>query len=248
MTKRVFALLLALGLALSLGACGEKARPSSQAPTEPSSIEVRSGGPESSAPEGEASSEAPASGIPQADDALAREIVMVYGAEETVRDGQTLLVPTLVSLYFSSDPENSWEGGESLDPWSYFCWVFGSTMKEEYEYKLEAYKNPKGEEYGWFFPQDIYEERVQTYFEVSTGHLRGTDAYDAEYQGYSIGGGGGRGDTPVLSYEYSQEGELLTIAVTADYDSSPDCRHTLTVRLEEGGGWKYLADKVESLG
>ena len=39
MTKRFFA--LALCLALILGGCGEEAKPSTQPPTQPSSIEIR---------------------------------------------------------------------------------------------------------------------------------------------------------------------------------------------------------------
>jgi hypothetical protein len=241
MKSSVFALALALGLILSLGGCEEKARPSSQTPTEPSSIEVRGGEPESSIPE------ETASGIPQADDALVREIVLVYGAEENTYNGPVRLVPTAISFYNRTEPEYSWEGGESLSPGSYFSWFFSTTMKEDYEYKLEAYKNPRTEDGGWFYPQEVYEERVQRYFQVSTEHLRSDPIYyHEEDQAYYLEGGGGKGETPQLSYTYSQEGDILTVVVAVDSPSSSG-RHTLTVRLEEGGGWKYLADKVEQL-
>lgn len=238
MKKRVFTLLLALGLALILGGCGDKARPSSDAPSEPSSIEVRPGGSEGS-------------GIPRADDDLVKEIVLTYGAEE-VRDadGSPRLVPTGISMYYRYEPEHSWEGAEALTPADYFGWFFSSTIPEDYDYKLEAYRHPRGEEYGWFFPQDVYEERVRRYFDISVDFLRSDPTYyHAEEQGYSLDAGGGKGELPTLTYEYTQDGDTLTVAVTSTYSFSPSLsnRHTLTVRLEEGGGWKYLADRVESL-
>lgn len=241
MTKRVFALVLALCLGLSLAGCGEKARPSSQPPTQPSSIEVRPSPSEDPAPEEAGPAPDASAGL----DALVKEIVLTYGAEEETLDGQTRLVPTDISLFIS---DTDWSSGEELSPGHYFSWFFSTTMKEDYEYKQETYKHPKGEDYGWFFPQDIYEGRIQTYFEVSTEHLRSDpDYYQAEYQGYCVGGGGGKGEGPTLTYEYSREGELLTIAVDRVYPSGafPDLRHTLTVRLEGGGGWKYLGDRVE---
>ena len=52
------------------------------------------------------------------------------------------------------------------------------------------------------------------------------------------------GALPGLTYQYSQEGELLTIIVTLDFPDTPDQQHTLTVRLEPDGGWRYLSDEV----
>lgn len=88
MTKRVFALALALCLGLSLAGCGEKARPSSQPPTQPSSIEVRPSPSEDPA-SGEEGGEAPADL-----DALVREIVLTYGAEEDTLNGPARSPPT----------------------------------------------------------------------------------------------------------------------------------------------------------
>ena len=68
--------------------------------------------------------------------------------------------------------------------------------------------------------------------------------YRQEYQGCSLGGGVGIGERPALTYEYSQKGDLLTVVVTETYSAS-DITHTLTVRLEENGGWKYLSDQVK---
>lgn len=241
MTKRVFALTLALCLAFALAGCKEAAKPSDQPPTQPSSIEIRP----SQRPEPAPEETAPAPDAPADLDALVKEIVLTYGAEEETLDGQTRLIPTDISLFIS---DTDWNSGEELSPGHYFSWFFSTTMKEDYEYKQETYKHPKGEDYGWFFPQDIYEGRIQTYFEVSTEHLRSDpDYYRAEYRGYCVGGGGGKGEAPTLTYQYTRDGELLTVRVVRSYQSgvSPDTCHTLTVRLEEGGGWKYLGDKVE---
>ena len=70
------------------------------------------------------------------------------------------------------------------------------------------------------------------------------EIYHQEYQGCSLGGGGGIGERPALTYEYSQKGEFLTVVVTVA-SSAGDITHTLTVRLEENGGWKYLSDQVK---
>ena len=126
MTKRFFA--LALCLALILGGCGEEAKPSTQPPTQPSSIEIRPSRPEepgSSAPE-----------APADLDALVKEIVLTYGAEEDTLNGPARLVPTDISLFMS---DTGWEGGENLAPGNYFAWFFSTTMKEDYEYKREVY-------------------------------------------------------------------------------------------------------------
>lgn len=244
MRKCVIALCLAVTLALSLalGGCGDKARPVPP-PTQPSSIEVRPREPESPAPE-----ENPASVIdtmPQVSDEVKQNILLIYGAEESPDGPGSRLIPTGISLYYRTQ---SWEGSQGLTPGEYFGWFFSTTMKEDYEYKREAYKHPRGEEYGFFFPRDVYEERIQTYFEVSSEYLRSDETYyQEEYQGYCIGAGGGKGDTPVIRQtQWSQEGDILTAIVSLDSDiPGGDSRHTLTVRLEEGGGWKYLGDQVE---
>jgi hypothetical protein len=237
MFQRFLALGTALTLVLTMAACGEadKAQPvSGSSQSSPSSL----------ATEPPADLSQDADGIPQANDAMVRKIICTYGAmEELTTDGSPRLVPTAISLFYSNE---SWEGPEDLTPGEYFSWFFSTTWNEDYEYKQEAYKNPHGENMGWFYPQDLYEERIQQYFEISSDYLRSDPTYyDAEYQGYWIGGGGGKGLVPILRYEWSQEGEILTVDVTLDYiEAQPGSTHRLTVRLEPDGGWKYLSCQV----
>ena len=225
MIRRIYALLGCLALVLTFTSCGDKPPASSQEPSQ--SV---------SQPE----SQSPSSSVPQADDELAKQIVKAYGALE---DENGTLRPGAISLYYLSD--NSWDKPEDLEAKYYFSWFFSSTMEEDYEYKVEAYKNPKGDDMGWFFPQDIYEGRIQKYFEVSTDHLRSDPYfYDAELKGYYVGGGGGKGETPPIAYTYSQEGDVLTLDVTLNFEYQPKSHFVLTARLEPDGGWKYLSCKA----
>lgn len=182
---------------------------------------------------------------PRADDALAREIVKTYGAEEeTAPDGSVRLFPSAVSLYYLSE---DWEKPEDLSTGNYFSWFYFTTIEEDYEYMLLAYRNPLGENMGWFYPQDIFEDRVQSHFDVSSDLLRSDPFYyNAQYQGYTVGAGGpGIGERPDITYSYTQEGDTLTLNVVLHYEHQP-VSHILTVRLEPGGGWKYISCKMES--
>ncbi len=237
MLQRILALGAVFALVLTMAACGEEDRAQPVSGSSQSSAS-------SLATEPPADLSQDADGIPQANDAMVRKIICTYGAmEELTTDGSPRLTLPGISLFYTNQ---SWETPEDLSPGSYFSWFFSTTWNEDYEYKQEAYKNPHGENMGWFYPQDLYEERIQQYFEVSTDYLRSDPTYyDAEYQGYSIGGGGGKGMIPSIRYEWSQEGEILTVDVTLDYgEVQAGSIHSLTVRLEPNGGWKYLSCQV----
>ena len=236
MPRRILALGAVFAMILTMAACGEEDRAQPVSGEAPASSSLSTQPPESSSEGLEA--------VPQADDSLVKEIICTYGAvEDSSSDGSPRLVPTAVSLFYLDE---SWKSPEELSPGGYFSWFFSTTWDEDYEYKKEAYKNPKGENMGWFYPQDLYEGRIQEYFEVSTDHLRSDPLYyDAQYGGYSIGGGGGKGMVPTLSCEWSQEGDLLTVDVALDYgEAQAGSTHRLTVRLEPEGGWKYLSCEV----
>lgn len=247
--KRIVAFLLILALLLPLAACGEdeKARPSSQA-SPSSSLETRS---PSSEPEPKPEPEEPSSqpnasqpageDAPLTGDALVREIIKTYGAEEvTGPDGVTKLVATSVSLF---NYQNSWDHAEELSDVDYYAWFLSTIFGEDPAYREEHYAHPLGDGYGWFFPQDLFEERVQKYFPVSTEYLRGgRSCYDPELQGYWLGGGG-RGVEPEITYTYRIESNTMVIDLTLEYkysDQNELVPGQLTVQLTGDGGWQYL--------
>lgn len=227
--KKTLCLLLSTALLL-LTACGEnsRARPSSEAPKSPSSLSTQ---PPPQEPE-------PAPEPSQSEEALVREIVMTYGAEEsTPKDGSVRLVAKMVSLL---NMGTSWSHPEELSTADYWGWFLSTTFDEDYEYKLEHYTHPElGEGSGWFFPQELFEERVQRYFGVSTERLRDSDYYDPALSGYWAGGGGGVGERPEITYTYVRDGDALTIDLELHYEYSQPAGGRLYVTLGPEGSWKY---------
>lgn len=230
--RRSLPLFCALILSLSLAACGErsKARPSSGTP-ETSSLPIQP--PAEPAPP----SESPA--IPQADEALVKEIVLTYGAAEDTRNTPGRIYPRKRSLYTGGE---GWSSPEALSVGQYVTYAYIAIPYDD----LAPFQqdNPPG--VLQFFPQELLEEAVQQHFDVTTRHLRSDPAYyDEARGGYVMPAGSGVGVLPGLTYQYSQEGELLTIIVTLDFPDTPNQQHTLTVRLEPDGGWRYLSDEVK---
>lgn len=249
--KRFLPILLAL---LLLTACGGKATPSSN--SEPSSggglvvypPDASLGDPDDlgdtlDGPGGDDS-------IPQADVALIREIVFTYGAHEDFhRPG--VIIPKNRGLFVGSV---SWSGENGLEPSFYLNWEYGVPTTEEEQTAIDAGQQyAEGRHIGGFDsffvgPGALVEGKIISHFEVTAEHLRGdTELYDGSIPGYFLPAGGGKGATPTISFTYQQDGDILTIPVILTFPEGypdPDTTHTLTVRLEQDGGWKYLGCQV----
>lgn len=224
MTNRLLALLLGLSLALSLAACGkpagENSSPASSAPPESSSAS-----PAPSQPEPE---------DPVIDDAKVREMLKVYGLHETDGpEGSPRLEGDVMGLVYLG---SNWDGPEDLDPVSYYCWYLSACGTEAF------LPHPKGELYGSYLPQEIFEEAVQEYFRVSVRHLRSDpNLYHEDLQGYTPGTGGGVGERPtVTDYSYAMESGFLTIDFTIRFASSSGGTYRLLVFPRRDGGWEYM--------
>lgn len=240
--KRLLPILLAL---LLLAACGGKTAPSPG---------VASGGgltvsqPDDGPDDPDETPESPGgdASIPQADVALVREIVFTYGAQEdSYQPG--VVIPKNRGFFNRSE---SWSGENGLAPSDYLNWEYGLPATEEERAAIDA-----GQQYaegrsiggfGCFYigPGEMVEKKIMSHFEVTAEHLRGdTECYDGSIPGYFLPSGGGKGETPTISFTWEQDGDILTVPVILTY-ADHENTHTLTVRLEPGGGWKYLGCEV----
>lgn len=240
MIRRILALGAALALVLTLAACGGsggESQPVSGSASEPGS------------PASESASEA---AVPEAGDELVGEIVMRYGALPTQEGAEPGTYPIILagSLFYLTE---SWQSPEEIPADRYFSWYYTGDWGEDWETQQELYPSPipgataDGSD-SVLYPQDLYEGRIQQYFEVSSDHLRSDPAYyRADYEGYSASQWTlGKGLAPLLKVaEYTQEGDVLTIRVEeSNAVNAPRNSHLLTVRLEPDGGWKYLGCEV----
>lgn len=246
--KRLISILLAL---LLLTACGGKAASSSGSASDGGGLTVSqpSDGPDNSdeAPENPDED----ASIPQADQELVREIVFTYGAKEDMVYGPGNYTTRNKSLFFR---EESWSGENGLEPFYYLYWEDSLPSTEEEwaviqagQHYAEEHQGESPFGYGYLGPGETVEEKILAHFEVTLEHLRGDpEYYDGSIPGYFMMAGGGMGERPVVSFTYEQEGDILTIPVRLTYSFEPNVTHTLTVRLEPDGGWKYLGCEVSS--
>ncbi len=240
MLRRILALGAVFAMILTMAACGGSGGESQAASASPDS---GSSAPESTPAEAE---------VPQADDELVGEIVMRYGALPTQEGADPGTYPIILagSLFYLTE---SWESPEEISADRYFSWYYTGDWGEDWETQQELYPSPipgasaDGSD-SVLYPQDLYEGRIQQYFEVSADHLRSDPVYyHADYQGYSANQWTmGKGIAPLLNMvEYTQEGDILTIQVDeSNAVNAPRNSHLLTVRLEPDGGWKYLGCQV----
>jgi len=241
--KRFLAAILALVLLLACAACGGKETPSAPEATISGGGAVGEQREEPSDRPGD-----PAEPVPQAEEALVREIVLTYGAYEDTLNTPSALAVGKKSLFLR---EEGWEG--ALTPAGYLYWVDSLPMTEEEWNTFEAAQtHAQGREgespFGYrFFPPELVEDKVLSHFDTTLDQLQSDpECYDGSVPGYFLPAGGGMGSRITVSYTYAQDGETLTVPVTLTWadGSEPAAVHTLTVRLEPDGGWKYLGCQV----
>jgi len=170
-------------------------------------------------------------------------ILLTYGGViHTDEKNEPYLSSTKMGLYFASD----WKTPEELPVGAYFTWYLTMVLKEDLstEELQEKYKSPFGPDTGWFFPQELFEPLVIQHFDVSTEYLRSDpNIYDAEHQGYYIGGGGGIGAVPaIVLQDIEKDGDLRKLHILLDYGDeewAPNENKILTVRLMGQGGFRY---------
>lgn len=165
--------------------------------------------------------------------AVAEDAVLNFGAER--QENGTLLISDR-SLFWSW----GFNSAEDLSGYSFWIWRVEKAVRDGENIS----EKPDG---GWYFPSTDYERVIQQYFDVSTEALRGDEdgVYHADEDAYwPEEGGGGRG-APVEVHIVGlvKEGELLHIkAELVDADTGfVDEQRTLTIRLEEDGGYKFVS-------
>lgn len=263
--KRLIPIFLSL---LLLAACSDKAAPSSSqkdpssggglvisppenSPSDPHPSEDMDV-PSNSAPDESQDFPSGDDSSPQVDVALIREIIFTYGAEEDIYNyDQPTIVMKKKSLFIRDE---SWSGENGLTPFDYLYWEDSRPTTDEEWDAIEAGQHyaegRQGESpfgYRYLGPGEMVEEKILSHFQVTLEHLRSDpEYYDGSIPGYFMMAGGGMGARPTISFTFQQDGDILTVPVTLTFPdgSEPETTHTLTIRLESNGGWKYLGCQV----
>lgn len=184
------------------------------------------------------------------DAALHRNILVNYGADITTgTDGKPLEAHQGASLFLRED----WDSEHPMEGFGYFGWNFGQMWNEGItdEERQTKYAHPSGKDnMGWFFPQALYEERAQQYFDVGVDELRSITEYDAENEGYHMQAGFGMGGkVQVELHTVEQKEDVLELHLTLVYEGAEPARSEdkiLRVRMAEDGGYKYIGCITES--
>lgn len=225
MKKLATSLLVALTI-LSLVACNRTDTPSSLSQAESNLEDMLSSS-------SQASNSSQNSGTTAVDEALVRGAILNFGAVEEPNDeGKAVTRPSVVSLFYLEEFTK-----ETLTPGDIFSWYFSYSMRESLttEERAEKYKNPLGEDMGWFFPADLYESAAMTYFDVTTEFLRSDSTYyNAEHKGYTVDTGPGVGNRPDITLkDYDVADNLVKINLNFADSHREHQDMTLTIRLTD---------------
>ncbi|MDD2955627.1 MAG: hypothetical protein PHD67_04850 [Oscillospiraceae bacterium] len=238
MKKQVCAVLAALALtAGSLSACSGWQMELREPESESESKSASAGEEASEESKGESVSE----------EELIQEIILNFGAEWTEDgSGAAVMEPQAVSLYYYPDDLLM----ENMTAGEYFSWYHGYVRSQwdetiPWEEYVKKYESPYGEDRGYFYPQEEYEASVMKYFDVTVETLRSDPQfYHEEGKGYWVDGGGGLGDTPVITVTgYQRDEDTIAIGLTLTNESEGEMPRVLAVRLTDDGYryWYYIS-------
>ncbi len=176
------------------------------------------------------------------------KILLDFGAEK-LDDGTFRTLKTGGFLYHMEFADAS-----VLENKYYFNWA-GKKFRERYDDWSTRFESPHGENMGFSYPAEEFEEIIGIYFGAAPEHLRSENIFYCEaHSAYCCPGGrAGFGDQSDFKIEsYTKSGDLLLIKIDI-----ADFKKTLSVRLSENGGYRFLSylsenadvtpEKVESL-
>lgn len=176
------------------------------------------------------------------------DMILNFGGEiQENEQGEDIIIPSVLSFYYIEDLEVS-----KLKADDFYSWYWSMMQKENITIDARnlKYKNPHGEGKGFFFPQDEYEQKVKTYFDVTTEYLRSGEAYDPEYKGYWLEGHVGIGERPEIRlYRAVTNGDKIDLHlsfVSGSYNYPNSVVYKiLTVKTDEFGRYKYISFKTD---
>ena len=149
---------------------------------------------------------------------------------------------------------DSWRTEDFADKFPQFIFeLLCHTQNTDYISGQSPYLS-KDEDWVFYFPAEIVEELMGRYFDVSPEDLRKdssgrTEIYNAADNTYRIAafqGGGAYPELEVWGVEEKDDGTLaISVAFVDSFDdSNSEVGAILTVKLTEGGGFKYISNEA----
>lgn len=160
-----------------------------------------------------------------------------------VSDLKTLGERYLTPILFSQGTTKSWTDANALDAEGFvtmygYAQVWNADIPER-ELIFEG-------EVPYYDADGItLEQYVQSYFDVSTDHLRSSKKYDPQKQTYrfNMSGVGFAYDPQVKHAEYDEAKKELILYIDGGFEENRDEAAALTIRLEQDGGFRYVSSR-----